>query len=134
MLINHAAVAVIKTFIMLSRSYNSRPHTRSDYWPTISRRWENPALNMTYFYWIKLMSHNTLSTDWENEGGWTKNSTRDAEDGEVRMSFALVQAISFCIFALILVSILSRKISEQNAYISKLEMTVQNQRYFYMNL
>jgi len=50
------------------------------------------------------------------------------------MSFALVQAISFCIFALILVSILSRKISEQNAYISKLEMTVQNQRYFYMNL
>lgn len=39
----------------------------------------------------------------------------------------------FCIFAIFLLfSVLYRKISEQNAYISKLEMTVQNQRYVSM--
>lgn len=80
------------------------------------------------------MSHNTLSTDWENEGEWTENATRDAEDVQVRMSTALIKPFLFSFLPYLLVSVLCRKISEQNAYISKLEMTVQNQRYLYMNL
>lgn len=42
-------------------------------------------------------------TDWENEGGWTENATRDAEDVQVCMITALVQPflLYFCLISIV---------------------------------